>query len=284
MDAAARPSTRRRVSPGAGSEPGRSAVWSALALLLALGAVPQATARGADGEPLPRVLALGAQAGYQHDSLTDALVTIYDLGRESGLWETVIRTDAQLLTRQPLEQNGKNLETFDAVFFLVSGEVPLAEEQKQALLSFVREGKGFVGAHGATASLAEWSDYVELVGGTFDGHPWNQLEVELVVEDPTFPAVAHFPERFRFVDEIYQIAEFSRDRSHVLISLDTASVDMEHEGVTQRDIPIAWTREYGKGRVFYSSLGHASETWARDDVRQMWREAIRWALGLDQAD
>jgi hypothetical protein len=224
------------------------------------------------------VLALGAQADWQHDSLTDALVTVYDLGRESGLWETVIRTDTELLTRQPLERNAKNLDSFDAVFCLVSGELPLTDEQKQALLSFVAEGKGFVAAHGATAALTEWAGYVDLVGGSFDGHPWNEVEVELVVEDPAFPAVAHFPERFHFVDEIYQIAGFSRERSHVLISLDTASVDMQREGVTQAEIPIAWTREYGRGRVFYSSLGHASETWAREDVRRMWLEAIQWVL------
>jgi len=249
-----------------------------LALLILPWPVPGA-AQDTAPAALPRVLALGAQANYQHDSLTDALVTVYDLGRESGLWETVIRTDSELLTRLPLDRNAKNLDTFDAIFCLVSGELSLEDEQREALLSFVREGKGFVGAHGATAALAEWPGYVDLVGGTFDGHPWNQVEVELVVEDPAFPAVAHFPERFRFVDEIYQIARFSRERSHVLISLDTASVDMQHEGVKQTDFPIAWTREYGKGRVFYSSLGHASETWAREDVRKMWLEAIKWALG-----
>jgi len=168
---------------------------------------------------------------------------------------------------------------------LLSRAVPgAAQDAPEALLSFVREGKGFVGAHGATAALAEWPGYVDLVGGTFDEHPWGQVSVELVVEDPAFPAVAHFPKRFRFTDEIYQIAQFSRERSHVLISLDSASVDMAHEGVRQTDFPIAWTREYGKGRVFYSSLGHASETWAREDVRKMWLEAIKWALGPKLAE
>jgi type 1 glutamine amidotransferase len=254
-----------------------------VAALLATFAASPAGAQ-AQTQRLPRVLALGAQANYQHDSLTDALVTVYDLGRESGLWETVIRTDTELLTRRPLERNAKNLDSFDAVFFLISGELPLAEEQKRSLLDFVHEGGGFVGAHGATAALAEWPGYVDLVGGTFDGHPWNQVEVELVVEDPSFPAVAHFPERFRFRDEIYQIAEFSRERSHVLISLDTSSVDMQHEGVKQTDNPIAWTRRHGEGRVFYSSLGHASEIWSREDVRRMWLEAVKWALGIGESE
>jgi hypothetical protein len=259
--------------------PGRAR--TILAALLALGPAASGAAQDAEPERLPRVLALGAQADWEHDSLTDALVTVYDLGRESGLWETVIRTDTRLVTRLALDRNAKNLDSFDAVFCLVSGELPLAGEQKQALLSFVREGNGFVAAHGATAALAEWPGYVDLLGGTFDGHPWNELEVELVVEDPSFPAVAHFPNRFRFADEIYQIAQFSRERSHVLLSLDTSSVDMQREGVKHSDVPIAWTREYGKGRVFYSSLGHTSGVWAREDVRMMWLEAIKWALRVD---
>jgi hypothetical protein len=266
--------------PRSGPRTGRRPPPGLLAALLALGAALPASAQDAEPGRRLRVLALGAQAHYQHDSLTDALVTVYDLGRESGLWETVIRTDTGLLTRLPLDQNAKNLDSFDAVFFLISGELPLTAEQKQALLSFVREGRGFVGAHGATAALAEWSGYADLVGGSFDGHPWDQVEVDLVVEDPAFPAVAHFPERFRFFDEIYQISGFSRERSHVLISLDTTSVDMLRAGVKHSDIPVAWTRRYGEGRVFYSSLGHASETWARDDVRRMWLEAIKWALGI----
>jgi len=257
---------------------------AATILVLLLGALPAPAQEAGGGDSLPRVLALGAQAGWDHDSLTDALFTVYDLGRESGLWETEVRTDTQLVTRRPLEQNADNLDSFDAVFSLVSGELPLGGEQREALLSFVREGNGFVAAHGATAALAGWPGYVELVGGTFDGHPWNELEGELVVGDPSFPAVAHFPERFRFTDEIYQIAGFSRERSRVLLSLDTASVDMTHAGVTRRDFPIAWTHEYGKGRVFYSSLGHSSRVWAREDVRRMWLEAIKWALRLGEGD
>ena len=90
----------------------------------------------------------------------------------------------------------------------------------------------------------------------------------------------HFPERFRLFDEFYQIRDFSRDRSHVLMSLDTSSLDKTRPGVRHEDIPLAWTRSYGKGRVFYSSLGHPPAAWARPDLRLMWLEAVKWALGL----
>jgi len=233
--------------------------------------------------PPKRLLAVGMSTDWQHESASDALVALYELGRDSGLWETTIRTDVDYVTKRELERNGKNLDHFDAVFFVTGGELPLDEEQKAALLSFVAEdGKGFIAAHGAAACLYEWPGYGELLGGYFDGHPWDQIEATLVVEDREFPAMRHFPARFRFFDEIYQIKQFSRDDAHVLMSLDPASVDLTHEGVHQTDFPVAWTRRHGKGRVFYSSLGHLPQLWARPDAREMWLEAVKWAMGLSE--
>jgi type 1 glutamine amidotransferase/DNA-binding beta-propeller fold protein YncE len=229
-----------------------------------------------------RLLAVGAAPGYQHDSTSDALAAIRELGRESGLWETFVRTDVELVTRRKLEGNRRNLDYFDGLFLVTCGDVPLDDEQRQALLSFVRDqGKGLVAAHGA--SVAEWPPWVELLGGSFDLHPWNQLEGELKVEDPEFPAVRHFPERFRLFDEFYQIKGFSRERSRVLLSLDTSQLDKTLPGVRGGFVPLAWTHSYGKGRVFYSSLGHPRGSWSRPDLRRMWLEAVKWALGLDAA-
>ena len=228
-----------------------------------------------------RLLAIGAApAGWQHESTSGALVALDALGRESGLWTTTIRTDAQLLTRRPLKENAKNLDHFDALFFFTCGDLPLDEEQKQALVAFVKDdGKGFLAAHSTT--VAEWPAFVELVGGRFDGHPWDQLEAKVKVEDREFPATRHLPERLRLFDEFYQIRDFSRATSHVLMSLDMASVDKARPGVKHEDVPIAWTRSYGKGRVFYSSLGHPPAAWTRPDLRLMWLEAAKWALRLD---
>jgi len=227
-----------------------------------------------------RVLAVGAASGWQHESVSDALVAIDALGRESGLWETTLRTDAQLVTKRPLPDNAKNLDHFDALFFFTCGDLPLDDEQKQALLGFVRDdGKGFLGAHSAT--VAEWPAFVEMIGGRFDGHPWDQLEAVVKLEDGAFPAMLHFPERFRLFDEFYQARDFSRADSHVLLSLDLASVDRTRKGVLHEDVPLAWTRAYGKGRVFYSSLGHPKASWARADMRLMWLEAVKWALRLE---
>jgi (4-O-methyl)-D-glucuronate---lignin esterase len=214
----------------------------------------------------------------------DALVAIYEIGRDSGLWETTVRTDLAYVTKKKPERNAKNLDDYDAVFFVTCGDLSLDEEQRQALLSFVRDdGKGFLGAHSATATLMDWPAYIELVGGTFDEHPWGQVDGVVRVEDRQFQATRHFPERLPLFEEYYQIRDFNRSRSQVLMSLDPATVDMQHKGVRAKEFPLAWTHSYGRGRVFYSALGHPPEQWARADMRQMWLEAGKWALRIDEA-
>jgi len=232
-----------------------------------------------------RILAVGMSAGWQHDSVSDALASIYLLGKETGLWDTYIRTDTQLITKKELPANGRNLDYFDAVFFMTTGELPMDEEQREALLSFVRDdGKGFLGAHNATDTFYDWPEYGEMIGGYFDGHPWGTFEAPLKIEDPDFHAVRHFPEQFVLFDEIYQTKEFSRSRVRVLMSLDTGRVDMNRDGVKYSDVPVTWVRDYGKGRVFYCGLGHPPEIWEHPDVRTMWIEAAKWVLGMTEGD
>ena len=102
-----------------------------------------------------RLLALGdTHTGYTHDSIGHALAVIEQLGRQSGLYDTYIRTDSQWITKQPIPmpaRNTKNLNDFDAVFLFISGEGDWTDQQKQDFVSFVKEdGKGVVGAQPET--------------------------------------------------------------------------------------------------------------------------------------
>ena len=232
------------------------------AIILVLACLAQAQA------PRKRVLAIGAVKGFQHDATTYGLATIWKLGQDSGLYDTYIRTDTQLLTKKKLDANAKNLDYFDAVVFYTTGELDMDASQKADLLSFVRDGKGFVGVHSAIDTFYQWPEYGEMVGGYFDLHPWNQFQAPVVVEDPQNPIVKHFPPAFSVMDEIYQVKDFSRDKVRVLMSLDPDKVDLKNKNVrrTDKDFPVAWLRNYGKGRVFYSTLGHREDSWARPDV------------------
>jgi type 1 glutamine amidotransferase len=230
-----------------------------------------------------KLLFIGEAQGFQHDSVSHAAGTLWKLGRETGLWDTYIRTDSQLITKKPLENNAHNLNFFDAVFFFTSGSLAMDAGQKADLLSFVRDdGKGFLGAHSATDTFYDWPEYGDMIGAYFDDHPWAQ-EVGINVEDRDFPATAHFGPQFTISEEVYQFrAPYSRDNLHVLMSLDTSTVDLSNPRVrrTDGDFALTWVRQYGRGRVFYSALGHAEQVWDRPDIQQMWVEGVKWAMGL----
>lgn len=240
---------------------------------------------GGAAQERKRLLFIGESKGFQHDSVSYAAGVLWKLGRETGLWDTFIRTDSEWLTKKKLANGARNLDDFDAVFFFTSGSLAMDESQKADLLSFVRDdGKGFLAAHSATDTFYDWPEYGEMIGAYFDDHPWTQ-EVGINVEDPGHPAVAHFGPRFTITDEIYQFrAPYSRDKVHVLMSVDTSTVDLSNPRVkrTDGDFAVTWVRDYGRGRVFYSSLGHAEQVWGRPDIQKMWVEAVRWAMGAGE--
>jgi type 1 glutamine amidotransferase len=248
--------------------------------------------RGPQGPPsLPpfkkTILLVGAARGYQHDSISDAMVTIRDMGKATGMWDAYLRTDYEWLTNAEVKANAKNLKAFDALVFVnATGKMDLTDEQKQALLAFVHdEGKGFVGVHASLDANYDWPEYAELIGGWFDQHPWNTFDAPILLEDPTFPAVRHLARAFTKRDEIYQAKQWSRDKVNVLLRLDESKLQYENNPRVHRedrDFAVAWSKMYGKGRVFYSTLGHTNESWRDPDITTMYFEGIKWALGLTE--
>jgi hypothetical protein len=253
--------------------------------------------------PARKILAIGDvhRKIYQHDSVSHAMATIFDLGRKTGLFDTYIHTDIQLLTKHPIifpetstvpDTNGnavnyKTLNDFDAIFFYGIGELELTDQQKADLLSFIRDdGKGFIGCHTAITAFYKWPEYGEMIGGYFDDHPWTTFDAPIIVEDPKFPAMKAFPREFVTHDEIYQVKDFSRKRVRVLARLDETKLNLNNPRVhrTDNDFAVAWARNYGKGRVFYSTFGHTDESWDDPRMQTMWLEAIKWGMRLTQAD
>jgi uncharacterized protein len=236
---------------------------------------------------LKHVLVISQTKGFEHDSISAAMAAIYNMGRESGLWDTEFRTDTELLTRKDLGHNAKNLNYFDVLIFAsTTGELEMDPSQKQDMLAFIHdEGKGFVGIHAALDTNYTWPEYGEMIGGWFDQHPWGTFQAPIITEDSEFPAVRHFPKAFVKYDEIYQPKAWSRDKVNVLLSLDPAKLDYSSNPRihrTDHDFPVAWSKLYGKGRVFYSTLGHTEESWQDPDIRKMYFEAIKWALGITE--
>lgn len=234
-----------------------------------------------------KLLVIGEEKGYRHESVSHAMATIERLGRETGLWDTFIRTDTEPLTKKKLEFNAKNLNDFDAVLFYTGGDLEMDDQQKADFLSFVHDdGKGFIGVHSATITFTHWPEFGEMIGGYFDEHPWGTFNAPIIVEDPNFPGMEQWAHEFWFMDEIYQERNFSREKCRVLMRLDPAKLDLTNPKVhrTDRDFAVTWAKMYGKGRVYYSTLGHREESWDRPEVQKMYTEAIKWATGLVDAD
>jgi type 1 glutamine amidotransferase len=193
--------------------------------------------------PPERVLYFTYSAGYRHDviPLSEAILT--QLGRNSSAFEVIATEDLS-------EFSAGNLERYAAVMFYTTGEIPMSGVQKAALLNFVHSGRGFLGVHSATDTFYGWPDYLDLIGGYFNGHPWHQ-GVTVEVADAADPVVAFLGNSLlQLNDEIYQISDFDYRGSHVLLRLDQSSVDLSKTGVHQRFYgwPLAWKRFFGEGR------------------------------------
>ncbi len=217
------------------------------------------------------ILMLRTSLGFEHTYLPDAEVAIKQMGLEQG-WQ--VRT-THLLNRISTE----SLAKVDVLIMATTGNLPFTMEQKQALLDFVRSGKGLVGIHNATDTCYDWPEYGELIGGWFKGHPWTQ-EVNVIVEDTDHPATRMLGKSFRVYDEIYTFKSWDRAKTHVLMRLDNDSVDLAKGNRDDNDYALGWCHAYGQGRVIYTALGHPDPLWRVPWFLQHIQGCINWAGGV----
>ena len=247
-----------------------------------------------------KMLVFGLCQGFKHSAIPLGAKTFEMMGQKTGAFSVVVSDDISMF--EPA-----NLEQFDAVcmnnstgeLFLPKDvdKLPEAEKNaaierdarlKQSLMDFVKGGKGIVGIHAATDAFYNWSDYGDMMGGYFDGHPWSE-EVGIKIDDPASPINAAFKgQGFKVKDEIYQLKDpYSRRNLHILLSLDNANTNMDKGDKIHRadkDFAVAWIRTFSKGRVFYCSLGHYEEVFATPAILQHYCDGIQYAMGDLQAD
>src|ERR1700681_4084376 len=260
--------------------------WIALAVV-SISLCELCAAQSTAAPATKHLLVIGEEKGYRHESVSHAMATIERLGKETGLWDTTLRTDAEVLTKKKLEYNAKNLNDFDAVLFFTGGDLEMDAQQKADFISFVRDdGKGFIGVHSAAITFVDWLEYGDMIGGYYDEHPWLTFDAPLIVEDASFPGMRQFPSTFVLHDEIYQMRNYSRDKLRVLMRLDVSKLDMKNKNVhrTDGDFAVTWAKMFGKGRVYYTSMGHVEANWDKPEFQHMMTGAIKWAVGLENAD
>jgi len=157
------------------------------------------------------------------------------------------------------------------VFLSTTGELRMGDAGLRRLLRWIAGGGAFVGLHAASNTFAEEPAFARMLGAQFQAHPFAGRG-RVVVSDRTHPATRGLPSSFAVRDEFYVFTTNPRRRAHVLA-----------RRATTRDEPLAWSRIEGRGRVFYSALGHPQPAWRNPDVLRLVEGGLHWAIGAPAA-
>jgi type 1 glutamine amidotransferase len=250
-----------------------------------------------------RLLLVTDSGGFIHDSVGLAEDILKEIGPKNGFdvtcWRFTREPDPKVLAKYSEEfrkRTGKTVEpencgrvnkdtlkNFDVVLFFTTGN-PLTKQELADLEEWVKAGGAFTGTHCATDTLYG-TTYGALVGGYFDGHPWHQ-KIKVKVEDAHHPAAAGFTSGAEITDEIYQFKDnpYSREKLHIILSVDNSSIDVGKGKRKDMDYAISWCQNYGKGKSFYTSLGHRKEVWKDERFQKHLLGGLKWAVGEAKGD
>ncbi|MEA3210715.1 MAG: uncharacterized protein QOE70_3772 [Chthoniobacter sp.] len=277
----------------------RPAALAFLALSLDLSAAPAGSA------PQHKILFFSKSSGFEHSvisykngqpSYAEKILT--ELGAKNH-WEFTFSKDGTPFSPEYLQQ-------FDAVFFYTTGDLtspgtdkqpPMTAAGKQALLDYVASGKGFIGTHSASDTFHTNNEankgperyknfgpladsYVRMLGGEFIKHGAQQV-AKMRCVDPKFPGLEKYAAGFEFQEEWYSLKDFSSDLHVLLVQEAEAMKGIEYQ---RPAYPATWARMSGKGRVFYTSMGHREDVWTNEIFQDVLTGGIRWALGDVKAE
>ncbi|MEQ8847157.1 family 16 glycoside hydrolase [Botrimarina sp.] len=250
-------------------------------------AAKQSAAKKPAGSGPHRVLFVTQSAGYKHSSVTrkasDLSVSeqvMKQLGLRSGEFRVDCTQDVETDFTPEL------LANYDVVAFYTTGDLPIPEATREWFLEdwLAEQGNGFLGIHAAADTYHDYEPYWDMLGGTFDGHPWTaDTDVVLRVHSGDHPASAPWGAPgalVRMKEEIYQFKHWQPEKVRVLMSLDMGETDLKRP----RHIPVLWVKDYGRGRVMHMSLGHREDVWTNPRYQESLIGGIEWLLGLRPGD
>ncbi|TXT29882.1 MAG: hypothetical protein FD138_2359 [Planctomycetota bacterium] len=278
----------------------RRACVSAFVLAGLMSAVCSLPSAGAQ-TPKSKILFLTESKGFKHGSvnrdvkdgakkdLAAAEVAMTQLGQQTGLFSIHCTQDTKA------DFTKENLKNYDIVAFYTTGELPIADADRDYFMNewLKQKRHGWIGFHSAADTFRtnnpahKW--YWDLSGGTFKGHPWNAGElVTITVHDTAHSAMKPFGAEFQIKDEIYWYDHWVPENVHVLMSLNIEKCktkgqvtkkkegDKEVETVHAEHVPVAWCRSWGDGKIFFNNLGHNEGTWTDKRFLDSTEAAIRW--------
>ena len=221
-----------------------------------------------------------------HASIPHANLAAQLMGEKTGAFTAT-------LSSEPGAISPANLQQYDAVYLNNTvGDVFDTPEMRAAVIAFVANGGGVVGNHGTSVASPQWTEFGEILGATGASHREPTEKATINIEDPTNPLMRAFDGKpFEYVDEFYRLGPpYSRDKVRVLLSIDPIVTDMMQGRCfgqclrDDNDYPVAWIRQHGKARVFYTSLGHNPDVFWDPRMLTMFLAGIQYALGDLDAD
>ncbi|QDU90785.1 Trehalose utilization [Pirellulimonas nuda] len=250
-------------------------------------AEPQADA----SERPARILFVTQSAGFRHPTvarkatdLSFAERVMTELGVRSGLFRVDCTQDVEK------DFTPERLADYDIVMFYTTGAMydakrilPIPKETMDWFLNdwLKQPGHGFIGVHSAADTYHDYEPYWDMIGGTFNGHPWGAgSTVAISVQDPSHPASAPWGDSFVIGDEIYQFSHWQPEKVRVLMSLDMQNTDIKKP----YHVPVLWVKDYGQGRVMHMSLGHREDVWTNPKYQESLLGGVRWIMGLAEGD
>lgn len=271
------------------------------ALLAGAVAIPEAQAAP------KKVLVVTITKGFRHSSIPTAEKVLAELGKNSEAFVVDYarvepadqqfkgadgkpdkeKVDAAIKSILAKKMSPEALKNYDAVIFAnTTGDLPLPD--RDAFLAWLKSGKGFVGMHSAADTFHGFPGYIDMLGAEFETHK-AQVEVQPINQDQECPACKHLGTDWKVFDEIYIMKNFDPKKVHGLLTLDKHPNDK-----TPGTFPLSWCKQYGQGRVFYTSLGHREDVWDPTwpdrknpkEVAEAYQkhilEGIKWALGMEK--
>ena len=237
-----------------------------------------------------KLLIYDGNVGYGgHGSIPYANHAFTCMGEKTGAFTTVVSRDPAVFKKDHLEQ-------FDAVCLNNTvGNLFTDPQLRQNLLEFVLGGGGLLGIHGTTVAFTDfekgaketWPEFGQMIGGRGAAHLAQDERVVVKLDSPDHPLTRPFGGKgFEHVSEFFRVhGPYSRDRLHVLFSIDTAKTELPPKGTrpgverADEDYALAWTRNYGRGRVVYCTIGHSPGDFMNPKILEFYFGAIQFIMG-----
>ena len=237
-----------------------------------------------------KLLIFDLNVGYGgHASIPTANYALARMGEKAGAFQVVV-------SRDPKVFEPESLRRFDAVFFNNTvGNLFEDPKLRQSLVEFVYGGGGMMGVHGTTVAFTRWPGAVEdwpefglMIGARGASHRDAREPVFIRLDDPGHPLTGAFdPGGFAYRDEFFRVGDpYSRTRVRVLLSIDNQKTDPAAGGPARGqvfrkdgDYALSWVRNYGRGRVFYSTIAHNPDVFWDPMMLKFYLGAAQFVLG-----